>query len=65
MKKFLAALLCALMLLSAMIPAAVAEDMVTVNLYIPTLAPSTEDAIRRSRPPSTSTSPRTTASRSS
>ena len=46
MKKFVAVLLCALMLLSAMIPAAVAEDMVTVNLYIPTLATYTEDAIQ-------------------
>lgn len=47
MKKFVAVLLCVLMMLSAMIPAAMAEDMVTVSLYIPTLAPYTEEAIQK------------------
>ena len=43
MKKFVAVLLCVLMMLGAMIPA-MAEDMVTVSLYIPILANYTMDA---------------------
>ena len=45
MKKLVSILLCAMMLLSAMIPAALADDMVTVSLYIPTLAIYTQQAM--------------------
>ena len=46
-KSLVAVLLCLAMMLSTLCTVALAEDMVTVNLYIPTLATYTEESIQK------------------